>query len=160
MRINNRRVRSSFRLLYIIVALAFIFDLVTINIEGSFSEYYQGHYFWPAFIIGFIVLWWVGLPHFEYDSDGEALVFRSRAPYLSESISAFRRIAEFPKQKLYDYSVERFLFRKTLKIKVKSKNHTLKSLRFNISYLTRAERKDLQRSLKNVLEKNKKQKEN
>ncbi len=159
MRINNRRVRSSFRLLYILVVLAFIFDLVTINIEGSFSEYYQGHYFWPIFIGGFLLFRWIGLPHFEYDSDGEALVFRSRAPYFSENISFLRKVAEFPKQKLYNFSVERFLFKRTLKIKVKSKNHTIKSLKFNISYLTRTERKDLQRSLKNVLQKNKKKQE-
>lgn len=82
---------------------------------------------------------------FEYDSDGEAVNFKNRniIPFLSKEIRD-----EFPKYKILSYEVVNAIVFKKLYIKIKSKKEHIAVLKYDISYLTDKEIKDLKFSLK------------
>ena len=79
---------------------------------------------------------------FEYDSDGEAVNFKNRniIPFLSKEIRD-----EFPKYKILSYEVVNAIFFKKLFVKIKSRkdHHQAIILKYDISYLTDKEIKDL-----------------
>lgn len=91
---------------------------------------------------------------FEYDSDGEAVNFKNRniIPFLSKEIRD-----EFPKYKILSYEVVNAIFFKKLFVKIKSKkeHHQAIILKYDISYLTDKEIKDLKFSLKKIIKANK-----
>ena len=91
---------------------------------------------------------------FEYDSDGEAVNFKNRniIPFLSKEIRD-----EFPKYKILSYEVVNAIFFKRLYIKIKSKKEQRHAiiLKYDISYLTDKEIKDLKFSLKKIIKANK-----
>ena len=91
---------------------------------------------------------------FEYDSDGEAVNFKNRniIPFLSKEIRD-----EFPKYKILSYEVVNAIFFKKLFVKIKSRkeHHQAIILKYDISYLTDTEIKDLKFSLKNIIKANK-----
>lgn len=91
---------------------------------------------------------------FEYDSDGEAVNFKNRniIPFLSKEIRD-----EFPKYKILSYEVVNAIIFKRLYIKIKSKkeHHQAIILKYDISYLTDKEIKDLKFSLKKIIKANK-----
>ena len=91
---------------------------------------------------------------FEYDSDGEAVNFKNRniIPFLSKEIRD-----EFPKYKILSYEVvNAFLFKKLyVKIKSRKQHHQAIILKYDISYLTDKEIKDLKFSLKKIIKANK-----
>ena len=90
---------------------------------------------------------------FEYDSDGEAVNFKNRniIPFLSKEIRD-----EFPKYKILSYEVVNAIVFKKLYIKIKSKkeHHQAIILKYDISYLTDKEIKDLKFSLKKIIKAN------
>ena len=90
---------------------------------------------------------------FEYDSDGEAVNFKNRniIPFLSKEIRD-----EFPKYKILSYEVVNAIFFKKLFVKIKSRkeHHQAIILKYDISYLTDKEIKDLKFSLKKILKAN------
>ena len=89
---------------------------------------------------------------FEYDSDGEAVNFKNRniIPFLSKEIRD-----EFPKYKILSYEVVNAIVFKKLYIKIKSKKEHIAVLKYDISYLTDKEIKDLKFSLKKIIKANK-----
>ena len=90
---------------------------------------------------------------FEYDSDGEAVNFKNRniIPFLSKEIRD-----EFPKYKILSYEVVNAIIFKRLYIKIKSKKEQRHAiiLKYDISYLTDKEIKDLKFSLKKIIKAN------
>ena len=88
---------------------------------------------------------------FEYDSDGEAVNFKNRniIPFLSKEIRD-----EFPKYKILSYEVVNAIVFKKLYIKIKSKKEHIAVLKYDISYLTDKEIKDLKFSLKKIIKAN------
>ena len=91
---------------------------------------------------------------FEYDSDGEAVNFKNRniIPFLSKEIRD-----EFPKYKILSYEVVNAIFFKKIFVKKKSRkeHHQAIILKYDISYLTDKEIKDLKFSLKKIIKANK-----
>ena len=91
---------------------------------------------------------------FEYDSDGEAVNFKNRniIPFLSKEIRD-----EFPKYKILSYEVVNAIFFKKLFVKIKSRkeHHQAIILKYDISYLTDKEIKDLKFYLKKIIKANK-----
>ena len=91
---------------------------------------------------------------FEYDSDGEVVNFKNRniIPFLSKEIRD-----EFPKYKILSYEVVNAIFFKKLFVKIKSRkeHHQAIILKYDISYLTEKEIKDLKFSLKKIIKANK-----
>ena len=106
-------------------------------------------------IVILILFHFRGKQIFEYDSDGETLNFKNRnvITFLDKVVSD-----EFPKYKLLNYEVVNALLFKRLYITISSKKSNSVILRYDISYLTNKEIKDLKFSLNKVLKANKESK--
>ena len=87
---------------------------------------------------------------FEYDSDGEALNFKNRnVLFYQKAISD-----EFPKYKLVSYEIIDVLILQKLYINVSSKKNKVITLKYDVSYLSKKELKDLKFSLSKVIKEN------
>ncbi|AFR36448.1 hypothetical protein [Riemerella anatipestifer] len=105
-----------------------------------------------AFAIFLYLIFYIrGRQIFEYDSDGEALNFQNRN--IIDSLGKNAK-DEFPKYKLDSYEiVDVFLFRR-LYIRLKNKKGSLTVLKYDISYLSNREVKDLKLSLNRTIKLN------
>ena len=156
MRINSERHKKIFGLVYGLCLLGILFDLVIINIDGSLGDLAKSFLFTPIVILLIIFTFYRGLPVFHYDSDGEVLNFTASEPNLKWLGRVTVRHFEFPKRKLAGYTIRSYPLRRVLIVSVKSKGGQLRKQRMTISYLRGRELRDLKRSLKGVVEKNKK----
>jgi hypothetical protein len=153
MRLNTTKRYIQIVFTYIIIALLFLFDMINFQSEGGkmiLTPYL-------LLILGFFI--YRGNPVFVYDSDGEVIIINNREPSLAKFSRAFAKQYEFPKRKLKSYSIISLPFRRILTLKVESKEKGTKVMRFGISYINKQELKDLERSLRGILSKNKKMKE-
>jgi hypothetical protein len=139
------------------MALVLIFDLVTHQIgnEGTASDSPVLWYYILVLLLFFI---YRGNPVFIYDSDGEVIIITNKEPSLQKLIKSCNRHYEFPKRKVVGYSITKMPLRKKLTIRLESKEGTSKKVKASISYINKQELKDLERSLRSTLSKNKKSK--
>lgn len=100
----------------------------------------------PATLLLLFLL--LGKQIFEYDSDGEVLNFRNRSivPFLQKGKSD-----EFPKYKLKKYEIAGFFVYRKIFIYIYSKKDKVITLKYDISFLTRQQVKDLKISLSKVM---------
>lgn len=152
MRLNNNKRYLIFKYVYLFLLLVVGFDFLFYNIEGSYGTY--GFVATPGVIAVVILLMYRGNPIFRYDSDGEVLILDSKEPILGRFLRS-NKLYEFPKRKLLSYRIKSWPFRRTLYLKVSSKESKFKMLKVTISYLTRSEVRDLARSLESVVKTNK-----
>lgn len=154
MRISNRKkipvyhfIITFLIMMVVIGTIAFLLEEYKFDIMGL--ESYLLIVF-PLFLLLFFFI--NGRQIFEYDSDGEAIHFRNRSiiPMMAKPLSD-----EFPKYKLVKYQVVTILFVKKLYITVTSKNGGSTMLKYEISYLSKIQVKDLKTSLSKVIEINK-----
>jgi hypothetical protein len=93
---------------------------------------------------------------FEFDSDGEAVIFKSSGLLLSNFIRYRDQRTEVPKSKLQGYRVENYFFYKRLHIFINSRNRKgFRHYKYNITLLTGNKTRALKLSLDKVIEKNK-----
>ena len=97
-----------------------------------------------------------GNPVCMYDSDGEVIIVDSKEPSLLRLSKIFNKHYEFPKRKLVGYSFSRWPLRTSLTLKIASKDGGRKHISVTISYLSKQDIKDLERSLRGIISKNKK----
>jgi hypothetical protein len=102
-------------------------------------------------ILLIIIFYFRGRQIFEYDSDGETLSFTNRNvfPFFGKTVSD-----EFPKYKLKNYEIANVHIFKKLYIKISSKKSPIITLKYDISYLTNQELRDLKISLNKVIKAN------
>jgi len=156
MRLNTNRFYRNFVFIYIILGLMLGFDLIveSTSQEGSLSQlpFRLG----PIVILIILFFMYRGNPVFVYDSDGEVIIIDSKEPSLMRLFRFFAKHYEFPKRKLVGYSFSRWPLRTTMTLKVASKDGKRKHVTCSISYLSKQEIKDLERSLRGIISKNKK----
>ncbi|MDY3317476.1 hypothetical protein PG637_08490 [Riemerella anatipestifer] len=154
MRLSSKKKISYSQFMFTLANIALVIGV------GIFVLHSKGIYIFAKStavgIIGFsfflyFVFYIKGRQFFEYDSDGETLNFQNR------NIIAFLgkdARDEFPKYKLVSYDIiDTFLFRK-LYVKIKSKKGNLTVLKYDISYLSNREVKDLKLSLNRTIKLN------
>ena len=107
-------------------------------------------------ILAFLFLIYRGNPVFTYDSDGEVIIMDSKNPSLKPFGRVFNQHYEFPKRKLVGYSIDKLPLRRKLTLTLSSKDGKRKRVTATMSYLNKQEVKDLERSLRGILSKNKK----
>ena len=157
MRINNSKVKNTiltayFMLLFAVIMGMIIFGLFKTWIENSTMKY---GVFIVFFILLFLVLHKVA-KYFEYDSDGHVLVIINRGFVISEYIKYGEKKAEFPKEKLLYYKLNKhFIFYKSLNLYIKSGEHHQKRLKFNVTLVSNKKLKYLRMSLDKVVKQNK-----
>jgi len=128
--------------------IAYILEINKFDIFGDKS--------WVLLLVPsliFLLLYFLGRPIFEYDSDGEALNFRnSHIIYL---LSKKNAKDEFPKYKLLKFNIVNALIFRELYIYISSKKSHVLILKYDLSFLSRKQIKDLKFSLNKVIKANK-----
>lgn len=154
MRLSNRNKAPIYNFINTLFIMILIFGII-----GFFLEKYRFHILgWKSYLliifplILLFLFYIAGKQIFEYDSDGEALNFKNRniLPFIDKSVSD-----EFPKYKLLKYEVVSFIIIKRLYVTISSKKNHSSILKYEISFLTKKEIKDLKISLNKVVKKNK-----
>jgi hypothetical protein len=155
MRLNTSSKYRNFVFIYIILILMLAFDLFVVSVEtGTIGQTELRLGYFVLVIVLFLA--YRGNPVFTYDSDGEVILLDSKNPSLSFLSRSFSQHYEFPKRKLVGYDIQRWPFRKALVLKVSSKDGKRKHITAACSYLSKQDLKDLERSLRGILSKNKK----
>ncbi len=155
MRLNNRSKTGFYNFLSTLLVMmmflgivAFLFERYKLNIVGEWISLL--FIVIPAILL--IIFYVRGRQIFEYDSDGEALNFKNSnvIVFLDKSLSD-----EFPKYKLLSYEIVNAFIFKRLFVTISSKKSYSVILKYDISYLTRKEVRDLKFSLNKVIRQNK-----
>jgi len=155
MRLNTSAIYKQFVFIYIILALMIGFDFLVVSMDGgSFGQTNVRLGYIALLIVAFLA--YRGNPVFTYDSDGEVIILDSKNPSLAFLSNVFNRHYEFPKRKLVGYTISRWPFKKKLTLKISSKDGMRKMLSVSMSYVSKQDLKDLERSLRGILSKNKK----
>lgn len=157
MRLTNEHLKERFVLLYALLFLGILIDSLISGADGTITEYFQSHTLSIASGGVILLLLVLGKPYFEYDSDGEVLIFKSRYFILERFFPDLTTTAEFPKRKLIDYKVKGFI-RRTVTIKIKSKKGVTVR-HFNITFLSRSKQRHLKKSLDKIKRQNRSAKE-
>lgn len=142
-------------ILYIVLFSALLFIYLDINSLGNLDNLLA-----IASFSLLLFLSYLGSPYFMYDSQGEILMLQNEKA-LPLSLG-YQRKADFPKSKLLKFNIYHFLFRKVLEINISSKRtpNGISKMRFNISYLTKKEIRDLKLSLEKIIKINREEKQN
>ncbi len=155
MRLSNRNRTPLYSFIYSFVGIIFILGLIGYILEINKFDV-LGKKAWILLIIPVLLcllLYVLGKPIFEYDSDGEALNFRNN--HILYIFSQKNAKDEFPKYKMLKYNVVNFLIFKRLYVYVSSKKNHVIVLKYDITYLRKNELKDLIFSLNKVVKNNK-----
>jgi len=162
MRLSNRNRTSFYSFMYSVGGIVFILGIIAYILEINKFDVF-GDKAWillliPLLLFGFLYL--MGRPIFEYDSDGEALNFRNN--HILYILAKKNAKDEFPKYKLLKYNVVNLFIFKKLYIYISSKKSNVVILKYDLSYLSGKEIKDLKFSLNKVVKANQenRQKEN
>ncbi|WP_300675589.1 hypothetical protein [Soonwooa sp.] len=154
MRLSNKKKIPFFSFLQTMILMATVFGVIMFLVERYKIDFlgWESIFFLiiPAVLI---ILYLVrGKQVFEYDSDGETLTFNNYS-----TIPMFKnpKKDEFPKYKLKNFEVANFYFVKKIVITLHSKKNNHLMLKYDISYLSNKEVKDLKLSLRKVLNANK-----
>jgi hypothetical protein len=153
MRILNKKYNAVVLLAVALSVVFILLDVVISGVSGSVSAYFDNNLLTIFGISVILLIVYLGNQQFEYDSDGEVLIFKSQNVFLGGVIPRLNRLTEFPKRKLNSYRVSGFI-KKKLHIYISSKNHSLIHRKFNITYLNNQEKRNLLRSLDRTLKNN------
>lgn len=151
MRLSNRNGIPVFSFIYSLVGIIFILGVIAYILEINKFDVF-GNKAWILLAIPvmlFMLLYFIGRPVFEYDSDGEALNFRnSHILYL---LSKKNAKDEFPKYKLLKFNIVNVLFFKRLYVYISSKKSHVIILKYDVTFLNKKQLKDLKFSLNKVV---------
>ena len=155
MRLSNRNKVPVYSFIYSLAGIVFILGIIAYILEINKFDIF-GRKAWvllafPALMSLFLYL--LGKPVFEYDSDGEALNFRNN--HILYLLSKKNAKDEFPKYKLIKFNLVNVFFFKKLYIYINSKKSHVVILKYDISFLSKKQVKDLKFSLNKVLKLNK-----
>ena len=155
MRLSNRNRIPVFSFIYSLVGIIFILGVIAYILEINKFDIF-GNKVWILLAIPlmlFLLLYFIGRPVFEYDSDGETLNFRnSHILYLLTKKNAKD---EFPKYKLLKFNIVNVLFFKRLYVYISSKKSHVIILKYDVTFLSKKQLKDLKFSLNKVVQINK-----
>lgn len=154
MRLSNRNKTPWYSFIYSFAGIILILWLIAFVLEVNKFDV-LGDKSWVLLfipIVMFLFLYLSGKPVFEYDSDGEALNFRnSHILYLLSKKDAKD---EFPKYKLIKYNIVNVFMFSKLYVYISSKKSNIVILKYDLTFLTKKEIKDLKFSLNKVVKAN------
>lgn len=154
MRLSNRNKSNKYHAVFTSLLILLMGGLIIFTIEQSNVHMFGSESFLFILVPIFLIFLYIlrGRQIFEYDSEGEAINFRNTCviPIIYKEIRD-----EFPKYKLISYElINAILFRK-LYIRINSKKECVLILKYDISYLSMREIKDLKQSLNKIIKANK-----
>lgn len=154
MRLSNRNKTPWYSFIYSFAGIILILWLIAFVLEINKFDV-LGNKSWVLLFIPiliFLFLYFSGRPIFEYDSDGEALNFRNC--HILFLFSKKDAKDEFPKYKMIKYNIVNVLIFSNLYVYISSKKNNVIILKYDLSFLTKKEIKDLKFSLNKVVKAN------
>lgn len=154
MRLSNKNGIPVFNFIYSVVGIVFILGVIGYVLEISKFDV-LGKKAWILLVVPlllFFLVYLFGRPVFEYDSDGEALNFQNK--HILYIFSRKNAKDEFPKYKMLKYNVVNVLFFKRLYVYVSSKKSHVIILKYDITFLSKKQIRDLKFSLNKVVKAN------
>jgi hypothetical protein len=155
MRLSNRNKIPTYSFIYSLAGIVFILGVIAFILEINKFDIF-GKKAWVLLVIPglmFLLLYFLGRPVFEYDSDGEALNFRNS--HILFILAKKNAKDEFPKYKLLKFNIFNALIFRKLYVYISSKKSHVLILKYDISFLSRKQVKDLKFSLNKVIKGNK-----
>jgi len=155
MRLSNRNKVPVYNFIYSLCGIVFISGVIAYVLEINKFDIF-GDKSWVLLLMPsliFLLLYFLGRPIFEYDSDGEALNFRNN--HILYLLSKKNAKDEFPKYKLLKFNIVNALIFRKLYIYISSKKSHVLILKYDVSFLSRKQIKDLKFSLNKVIKANK-----
>lgn len=150
MRLTNKKKIPIYIFLQTMLLLIAIFGVILFLVERYKIDFLGWESLLFIIVPLFLIILYVirGKQIFEYDSDGETLTINN---YSTIPLFKNPQKDEFPKYKLHNYEVVNFYFVKKLMLTLHSKKSHHVMLKYDISYLSNKEVKDLKLSLRKVL---------
>ena len=154
MRLSNRNKAPYYNFLLTLINVIIVLGIFAFILEKTRLAMFGGEEVLFLIIPFCLLLLFIlrGRQIFEYDSDGEAVNFKNRhiLPFLGNEARD-----EFPKYKIISFEIVNALIFRKLYVKIKSKkDHSAIVLKYDISYLSGREIKDLKMSLKKIVKAN------
>ncbi|MGY5846691.1 hypothetical protein ACW6QP_04665 [Salegentibacter sp. HM20] len=155
MRCNNRNEVKIIPPIYIVLVAIFVTNLfVNIELMGSDEPINISH-FYPNIVVLLAAIYMhrVG-QSFDFDSDGETLIFKNNGVLFSKFMEYRVQKAEFPKRKLGKFKFRDFGIYSSLTIYISSRRRRgFKKYTFNTTFLNKKKKKAMVESLHKILEK-------
>lgn len=154
MRLSNREKTPLYSFIYSVAGIIFILWIIVYILEINKFDVF-GNKSWLLLIVPIMMVfsfYFSGRPIFEYDSDGEALNFRNS--HILMLFSKKDAKDEFPKYKLIKFNIVNAFIYKRLYVYISSKKSNVLILKYDISYLSSKQIKDLKFSLNKVTKAN------
>lgn len=154
MKVNNKSYFLFFRIVLSILILIFLVDIVLSNVDGTISNVFEGH--WPAKVSGALIVILAGIRvnYFSYEDDYEIIQIRSKSLIFGRFSDPATTRYEFPKRKIYDFEMQRFLFQKKLIIYLQTQTGIKKINKFDLSFVPLKELKNVMQSLDRIKKEN------
>lgn len=153
MRLSNRNKAGMYSFMNTVLLMIFLGGILLFILEKYKFNYFgkEEYLILLVPVLVTLVFYLRGRQIFEYDSDGEALNFKNRhiIPFIDKPSSD-----EFPKYKLVKFDILNARLFKRLYVTISSKKNHSVILKYDISYLTTKEQRDLKISLNKVLKAN------
>lgn len=155
MKISNKHKVSYYGFFLTIINLTLIFGIVFFILEKTVSNVFgEISIIFLIIPLVFLLIYIImGKEIFEFDSEGEAVHFINKRvlPFFNKETKD-----EFPKYKIKSFDIIDIWIFKRLFIQIRSKKEKPVMLKYDISYLTKLEIKNLKHALKKIVAENKK----
>lgn len=156
MRFNNQKIKGKVISVYFLFAVILFFSFFSFGVIRKFFKDDTVKYV-VLFVILIVTFYLIrkAAMYFEYDSDGQVLVFVNKGVMLSEIFNYRENRAEFPKKKLLYYKMNNYGIYKSLNVYIQSNGDRQKRLKFNITLVSNRKLNYLKQSLDKVIKQNK-----
>lgn len=149
---STKFIKTGYWLLLVLVGGFYLFHFF-ISIEPVLTG--KEMIVFTAFVGAGSFFWYLRAKYFEYDSSGEVLIFVNKGVLLTELFNYREDKAEFPKAKLYNFKIKNYIIYKPLYIYVRSKDDSLKKVKFDVTFVSTKRLGYLKQSLNKVIRQNK-----
>ncbi|TWP23005.1 hypothetical protein ETU08_09535 [Apibacter muscae] len=156
MKIQNKETQNKLKIVNILTLIVCVSSIIFIYLDIRSLQYRDDLVFILSLLI-LLYLTYLGCPFFKYDGEGETLIFQNKRS-LASSVFVKELQSDFPKRKLKKFNIKKsYFFKKTLEIYISSNRVSggLSKLRFDISYLSSKQIRNLKISLDKVVKENK-----
>ena len=154
MRLNNKNEIKIIPPIYIVLVAVFLTNIfVNVELIGRDEPIKFSHFF-PNIItlLIFFFVHKIGVS-FDFDSDGETLIFKNNGVFFSKFMEYRVKKAEFPKRKLGKFRFSDYFFYSAVTIYISSRRRRgYKKYTFNTTFLSRKKKRGMIASMQKIVE--------
>lgn len=139
---------------YFSVVIFFLIIFLNFQLDGTLFPSINYYYLVLTSIFAGLIYVYIGWKYFEYDSEGEVVVFLNRGVILSNFLNYRGNAIEIRRSRIVDYRIYNFIIYKRLVIKIENNNKSF-TRSCNVTLVSPKKIKYLRQSLDKIISKNK-----